>query len=179
MDVEARRSTWLTVEGVLLILLGIFALLAPLFAGLALAVTVGIILVVVGAVGLISAFAGRRHVHYGWSLASAAIALIVGLVILIWPLAGAAAFTLVLGAYLLFDGISMIMLALDHRRRSDRHWGWLLAAGIVDLLLAGVLITLSAAGSAVVIGFIVGLDLIVAGIALLMLHRRAARTAVL
>ncbi len=175
MDLAARRSTWLTVEGVLLIVLGLFALLAPLFAGLALAVTLGILLVVAGGIGLISAFAGRHHAHQGWSLLSAAIALVIGLVILIWPLAGAAGLTLLLGAYLLFDGVSLIGLALDHRRRADTAWGWLLVAGIVDLLLAGVVILLSATGSAVLIGFIIGLDLIVAGIALLMLHRRGGR----
>ena len=46
MAVAERRSTWLTIEGILLILLGVFALLAPLFAGLALALTLGILLVV-------------------------------------------------------------------------------------------------------------------------------------
>jgi uncharacterized membrane protein HdeD (DUF308 family) len=171
MDVAARRSTWLTIEGVLLIVLGIFALLTPLFAGLALALTIGILLTIAGVVGLISAIAGRNHAHQGWSLLSAAIALVIGLIMIISPLAGAAGLTLILGIYLLLDGISLIGLALDHRRRADRAWGWLLVAGIADLLLAGIVILLSAAGSAVLIGFIVGLDLILAGVALLMLHR--------
>jgi uncharacterized membrane protein HdeD (DUF308 family) len=171
MDAVARRSTWLTIEGVVLIVLGLFALLAPLFAGLALALTLGILLTVAGVVGLISAVAGRHHAHQGWSLLSAAIALIIGLVMIIWPLAGAAVLTLILGAYLLLDGISLIGLALNHRRRGDRAWAWLLVAGVVDLLLAGIIILLSASGSAMLIGFIIGLDLVLAGIALLMLHR--------
>jgi uncharacterized membrane protein HdeD (DUF308 family) len=174
MAVADRRSIWLTVEGVLLIVLGIFALLAPLFAGLALAITLGILLVVAGLIGLISAIAGRAHSHQGWSLLSAAIALFVGLFLLISPLGGAVAITLIIGAYLLLDGISLIGLSFDHRRRGDRAWGWLLLAGVVDILLAAFIVVLSAAGSAVLIGFIVGLDLILAGIALLMLHRRGA-----
>jgi len=178
MAVADKRSTWLTIEGVLLIVLGVFALLAPLFAGLALAVTLGVVLVVAGAIGLITAFAGRNHAHHGWSLASAAIALVVGILILVWPLAAAAGLTIVLGAYLLLDGISLIMLSLDHRRRGDRRWGWLLVSGVVDLLLAAVLITLSAVGSTVLVGIIVGFDLILAGIALLMIHRTAGRLAI-
>jgi uncharacterized membrane protein HdeD (DUF308 family) len=179
MAVADKRSTWLTIEAILLIVLGVFALLAPLFAGLALAVTLGVVLVAAGVLGLIAAYAGRGHAHQGWSLASAAIALIVGVLVLVWPLAAAAGLTIVLGAYLLLDGVSLIMLSLDHRRRGDRRWGWLLVSGVVDLLLAGVLITLSAVGSTVLVGFIVGLDLILAGIALLMLHRSGRRAAVL
>jgi len=174
MAMAERRSTWLTIEGVLLILLGIFALLSPLFAGIALALTLGILLVVAGAVGLISAFAGRAHSHQGWSLVSAIIALVVGLLLLVSPLSGAVAITLVIGAYLVLDGISLIGLSLDHRRRGDRAWAWLLVAGIVDIILAAFIVMLTGAGSAVLIGFIVGLDLIVAGVALLMLHRRGA-----
>lgn len=174
MAPSERRSTWFTIEGVLLIILGIFALLTPFFAGLALALTLGVLLVVAGLVGLVSAFTGRAHSHQGWSLLSAAIALVVGVLLLISPLLGTVAITLLIGAYLILDGISLIGLSLDHRRRGDRAWGWLLAAGIVDVILALFIVTLSAAGSAVLIGFIVGLDLIVAGVALLMLHRWAA-----
>ena len=174
MAVSERRSTWLTIEGVLLIVLGVFALMAPLFAGIALALTLGVLLVVAGAVGLISAIAAKDHSHQGWSLLSAVIALIAGLLLLASPLTGTVAITLLIGAYLLLDGISLIGLALDHRRRGDRAWAWLLAAGVVDIVLAAFIIFLSAAGSAVLIGFIVGLDLIVAGVALLMLHRRSA-----
>jgi uncharacterized membrane protein HdeD (DUF308 family) len=172
MAVSDRRSTWLTIEGILLIVLGGFALMAPLFAGIALALTIGILLVVAGAVGLISAIAGKDHSHQGWSLLSAVIALVIGALLLISPLTGAVAITLLIGAYLLLDGISLIGLALDHRRRGDRAWGWLLVAGVVDIVLAAFIVFLSAAGSAVLIGFIVGLDLIVAGVALLMIHRR-------
>jgi uncharacterized membrane protein HdeD (DUF308 family) len=179
MAVLDKRSSWLTIEGGLLIVLGVFALLAPLFAGLALALTLGIVLVVAGVIGLIAAFAGHAHAHRGWSLASAAIALIVGILFLAWPLGAAASFTIILGAYLLLDGISLVMLSLDHRRRGDRRWVWLLVSGIVDLALALVLVTLSAVGSAVLIGIIVGFDLILAGIALLMLHRGGGRVAVL
>ncbi len=178
MDIAPRRSAWLTIEAVILILLGVLALLAPLFAGMALALALGILLVVAGAVGLVSAFAGRRHSHQGWSILSAAIALIVGLIVIISPLAGAAGLALLLGAYLLLDGVTQIGLALNHRRRGDRAWGWLLLAGVVDLLLAGIVIMLSASGSATLIGFIIGLDLIIAGVALLMLHRIGGRVAI-
>ena len=173
----AGRSPWLTVEGVLLILLGIAALVMPLLAGLAATLVFAWILILTGLIGLVSAFAGRAHAHLGWSLASAVIALVIGVVLLVYPLAGAVALTTVIGVYLLLDGIALIGLALDHRKRGGGPWGWLLASGVIDLLLAALLVFMSAVGSAVLIGVLVGLSLIFAGIALLLVHRMAASTA--
>ncbi len=119
-------------------------------------------------------FAGyRAHVHPGWSLASAVIALVIGVVLLVYPLAGAVALTTVIGVYLLLDGIALIGLALDHRKRGIGPWGWLLASGLIDLLLAAFIVFMSAVGSAVLIGVMVGLSLIFAGIALLLVQRVA------
>jgi uncharacterized membrane protein HdeD (DUF308 family) len=155
----------------LLILLGIAAILMPLMAGLAATLVFAWILILTGMIGLISAFASRSHAHLGWSLASAVIALGVGAVLFFYPLAGAVALTLVIGAYLLLDGIALIGLALDHRRRGLPNWAWQLGSGAIDLALAVVIMFMSAIGSAVLIGVVVGLSLISAGVALLVLHR--------
>lgn len=171
----AGRSAWLTIEGVLLILLGIAALVMPLMAGLAATLVFAWILILTGMIGLISAFAGRDHAHLGWSLASAVIALVIGGVLLVYPLAGAVALTLIIGAYLFLDGVALIGLALDHRRRAISPWGWLLASGLIDLVLAAIILFMSAIGSAVFVGVIVGLSLIFAGIALLLVQRAATR----
>ena len=169
------KSPWLTIEGVLLILLGIAALVMPLMAGLAATLVFAWILILTGMIGLISAFAGRSHAHLGWSLASAVIALAIGVVLFLYPLAGAVALTTVIALYLFLDGVALIGLALDHRRRGIGPWGWLLASGVIDLALAVVIFFMSAIGSAALIGFIVGLSLIFAGIALLLVQRAAAR----
>lgn len=168
------KSPWLIIEGVLLIVLGVAAVLMPLMAGLAATLVFAWILILTGMIGLISAFAGRAHAHLGWSLASALIALVIGVILLVYPLAGAVALTIVIGAYLLLDGFALIGLALDHRRRGIGRWGWLLASGLIDLLLAAVILFMNAIGSAVLIGVIVGLSLIFAGAALLAVHRVAA-----
>jgi uncharacterized membrane protein HdeD (DUF308 family) len=165
------RSPMLTAEAVLLIVLGIAALLLPLAAGLAASIVFGVILVLSGVLGLAAAFAsGGRHPR-GWSLLSAIIALVVGVVLLVNPLAGALGLTLLLSVYLLVDGFALIGLALNHRRRVTGRWSWLLGSGILDVVLAVILILLNAVGSAVVIGFIVGIDLIAAGIALFLFQR--------
>ena len=171
MAVATARSPLLMLEAVLLILLGIAAVALPLFAGLLVGTFIGVLLLISGVVGLVSAFSGGAHVHRGWSIASAAIALLVGLLILFYPLAGTSLLTFFLGLYLILDGVALIGLALDQRKRGSSRWGLLLASGVVDIILAVVLFALGGLGSAVVVGIVVGIDLIFAGVALLLLHR--------
>jgi uncharacterized membrane protein HdeD (DUF308 family) len=167
------RSPWLIIEGVLLVVLGIAALVMPLMAGIAATLVYAWILILTGIIGLVSAFAGRSHAHFGWSLASAILALVIGVIVLLYPLAGAVAVTLIIGAYLILDGIALIGLALDHRRQGGGPWGWLLVSGLIDLVLAAIILFMSAIGSAVFIGVVVGISLVFAGVGLLMFHARA------
>lgn len=172
MSETTPRSPWLSIEGLLLIALGLAALLMPMMAGLAATLVFAWILILSGMIGLISAFAGRAHSHMGWSLASAAVALVIGAVLFLYPLAGAVGLTLVVGFYLLLDAVALIGLGLDHRRRGLPNWTWLLGSGLVDLALAAVILFMSAIGSAVLIGLAVGLSLMAAGAAMLAAHWR-------
>jgi uncharacterized membrane protein HdeD (DUF308 family) len=178
MAVEHPRSAWLTIEGVVLIVLGAAALVAPLIAGLATAFFVGWLLIMAGILGFLSAFAGRAHVHLGWSIVSAIVALVVGVLLILFPLVGTLGLALLIAAYLLLDGVALIGLSLDQRKKQAKAWGWLLVSGIVDIVLAAVIVFLSAVGSAVFIGIIIGIDLIIAGIALIAVHRTAAASTV-
>jgi uncharacterized membrane protein HdeD (DUF308 family) len=176
LTITQGKSVWLTVEGLLLIVLGVLSLVSPLFAGLAIAVVFGWLLVMVGVVGLVAAFAGRDHAHMGWSLASAAIALIVGLILVFDPLIAAEILSILIGAYLLLDGISLIGFGLDQRKRGARAWGWMIGAGVLDLALAAILFSLGGIGPTILVGVVVGVDLIIAGAALLILHRADRRS---
>jgi uncharacterized membrane protein HdeD (DUF308 family) len=177
MTADLKRSPWLTIEGGVLIILGIAALLLPVAAGITLSLVIGLILIASGLVGAIAASTGHAHAHRGLGLASAIVALAVGFLLIFFPLAGPVGLTILLGAYLFVDGVLLIGMAMDHRKRGSARWGWLLASGIVDLVLAAILLLLSGAGSAALIGIVVGVDLILAGIALLLVHRANMRDA--
>ena len=169
--VAAKPSAWFTIEGVALVVLGLLALLAPFVAAVAAVSVLGFLIVMAGVLGLVSTFAGKSHTHRTWSLVSSLIALFAGLLIAFNPVAGASALVLLVAAYLLFDGVSLIMLALDQRRRAAHRWGWLLAAGIADIVLAVLVMMLGPLGSTLLIGVIVGVDLLIAGVALIALGR--------
>jgi len=93
----------------------------------------------------------------------------VGLLLLGWPFQGTLSLTAVLIAFLLIEGIATILYALEHRRGLFGRWGWLFASGIVDVILAVILI-ISLPGAALwALGLLVGINLIFGGWVLILM----------
>ena len=177
----AVRRHWVLFlsEGILLVVLGILALLAPVMASVAATVFFGWILFLSGLLGLISTIRARRAPGVWWSLVSALIGMAAGVLLLGWPVLGALSLTAVLIAFLFAEGIVSIMYALEHRNALSGRWGWMLASGIIDVTLA-VLLFLGLPGTALwALGLILGINLIFGGWALIFmaLHARPTSTA--
>jgi len=177
----AIRRHWVLFlcEGILLVVLGILALLAPVVASVAATVFFGWILFLSGLLGLISTIRARRAPGVWWSLVSALIGMAAGVLLLGWPVLGALSLTAVLIAFLFAEGIVSIMYALEHRNALSGRWGWMLASGIIDVTLA-VLLILGLPGTALwALGLILGINLIFGGWALIFmaLHARPTSTA--
>jgi membrane protein HdeD len=171
IETMAAKSNWLTIEGWALIVLGALAIIFPFFTGLAFGVFLGWLLIMVGVLGIVSAIAGRAHAHLGWSVASAVVAIVAGLLLAFHPLAASVAITLIVAAYLLIDGVALVALGLDQKKRGVSRWHFVVGAGVVDILLGVLILVLAGAGSAILVGVIIGIDLIIAGVGLLAAHR--------
>jgi uncharacterized membrane protein HdeD (DUF308 family) len=104
---------------------------------------------------------------FWWSLVSAALAIAVGIILLARPVQGTLTLTIVVGAYFLAEGVTTIMYALEHRRELSRRWGWMLTAGIMDIIVAGIIVA-GLPGSALwAIGLLVGINLLFGGASLI------------
>ena len=121
MAVEHPRSAWLTIEGVVLIVLGAAALVAPLIAGLATAFFVGWLLIMAGILGFLSAFAGRAHVHLGWSIVSAIVALVVGVLLILFPLVGTLGLALLIAAACVLAGLALAPFLLRTKETAEEE----------------------------------------------------------
>jgi uncharacterized membrane protein HdeD (DUF308 family) len=163
------REHWGTVfiEGILLVLLGFVAILVPILAGILTAVLVGWLLVFAGVLGLWTSWSMRNVNGNGWAMLSSVLALVIGAAFFVWPISGLITLALTLGAYLTVDGVVTIALALQYRRAKSTSWGWMLMNGILDLLLATAIIMFLPGVGAWLIGVIVGIDLVFAGISLI------------
>jgi uncharacterized membrane protein HdeD (DUF308 family) len=86
------------------------------------------------------------------------------------------ALALVIAAWLVLDGVSSLMIALDLRRKGRASWGWSAVSAVVDWLLAVGIFVLAPLGGVLVVGVVVGIDLIFGGGALLMVAAAARHT---
>lgn len=163
-------------EGIVLFLLGLAAILIPAVATFAVALLIGWILLLSGVVGLISTFRMRGSPGFGWSLLSAVIGIAAGVILLMNPVSGAVSLTLILTVFLLFEGIASIMLALSHRHGFAARWAMLLFSGVVDLILAAMIIAGLPGTAAWAIGLLVGINLVFGGSALISMALHARST---
>lgn len=163
------------VEGIVLVILGIGAIVLPLMAGLAVTVILGWLFLVGGIVGLVATIRTRGAPGFNWSLLSGIVAVAAGLVLLWNPLTGLVTLTYVLVAYFIADGIFIIALAISHRRELVGRWEWMLFNGIIDLILAAIIVSGLPGTLAWALGLLVGIDLVFGGIALIGIANAARR----
>jgi uncharacterized membrane protein HdeD (DUF308 family) len=173
---ESLHAHWVIflLEGIVLIVLGLMAVALPMLATLAVAILIGWLLLVSGAVGLVTSIWMRRASGVLWSLLSAILGVAAGIVLLWWPLSGALSLTVILTAFLTIEGIFSIMYALEHKRDLSGRWGMMLLSGIVDLILAAMIFLGLPATAAWAIGLLLGINLIFGGstLAAMALHAR-------
>src|SRR6185437_5069571 len=123
----AVREHWkaFLFEGILLAILGLAAIIVPPLASLAVTIFLGWMFLISGIGGLIITFWARQMPGFWWSLISAALAVLAGIVLLMRPVQGTLTLTIVVGAYFLAEGVATIMYALEHRRELSQRWGWM------------------------------------------------------
>jgi uncharacterized membrane protein HdeD (DUF308 family) len=80
---------------------------------------------------------------------------------------GTLTLTIVVGAYFLAEGVTTIMYALEHRRELSKRWSWLLVSGIMDLLIAAIIIAGLPGSAEWAIGLLVGINLLFGGASLI------------
>jgi uncharacterized membrane protein HdeD (DUF308 family) len=172
------REYWVLflVEGIILVALGLAAITIPVIATLAVALFLGWLFLISGVVGLVTTFWMRQAPGFWWSLLSAVLAIVAGVILIGWPVSGAVSLTLVLIVFFVIEGVASIMLAIEHRRRLSGRWGWLLASGIVDIVLAGLLLVGLPGTASWALGLLVGINMLFGGASLIAmaLHARAA-----
>jgi uncharacterized membrane protein HdeD (DUF308 family) len=159
---DAKAAKWV---GVLLLIAGFLALVAPLGAGLSLTVMIGVLLLMSGAAQLVLVFKSGSFGEGLLLAIFAALSLIAGGYMLTQPLSGLVTLTLFLAGYFIASGIVQIIGAFG--ARPDQGWGWLLFGGIISFML-GVMIWRQFPISGVwAVGTLVGVQLMMSGLTLI------------
>jgi uncharacterized membrane protein HdeD (DUF308 family) len=152
---------WYLALGLALVLAGIYAIYEATAATTASVIVIGAVVFIAGILQLIGAFMARGAGHVVLLLLVGALDIIVGLMLVQHPTAGALTITLLLAALFVFSGIFRFVSALWLQ---FPYCGWAAFSGLVSLAL-GVLLWMQWPVSGLwFIGLAVGVNFIFAGI---------------
>jgi uncharacterized membrane protein HdeD (DUF308 family) len=166
---ETLRAHWkmFLIEGIVLVILGALAIVLPPFATLAVTILLGWLFLISGVFGLYSTYMMRHAPGFWWSLLSAALAILAGGILLAQPARGALTLTFVLIVFFIIEGLVSIMFALSNRNELPGRWSWMLVSGVIDLVLAAIIIAGLPLSAAWAIGVLVGINMLMGGGALI------------
>jgi uncharacterized membrane protein HdeD (DUF308 family) len=159
-----RHSLWYLIQGALMVLGGVLALIYPIVSSVAVVLFLGWLLIISGVVQGISLI-GAQHVPHLWlQLISVVLSVIVGMLFIRQPGEGLLAITLLLIVFFMVEGISKLVFALTIR--PFPNWGWVLASGVIGILLSLFLWASLPVTAIWLLGVLLGIHLICEGAAL-------------
>ena len=175
-EILTRRNEELFWGGIALAALGVAALVFPAAASFAVALMVGWLLVLTGAVTIFNAFTVEGTGPFFGELSIGLLKLAFGVYLFRHTDVGILALTLLLATVFVVDGAVQVALAFEARPMEE--WIWLLLAGLVSVGV-GLLIAvgLPSKFSLVALGAYMGISFLSTGIARIALSRRLSALA--
>jgi membrane protein HdeD len=167
------NANYLLLLGIALLIFGCMAIATPAVAGTSVVMVIGAILVVSGVAQFFHGFRENSWTSKFLSLILGAITLLGGLAVLAHPLLGLTALTLVLAIYFVVGGLWKIFASFSFRPAA----GWLavLASGVIDLALGFLIWRQWPLSGLWAIGVLVGANLVATGVSLLLLSSTVRR----
>jgi uncharacterized membrane protein HdeD (DUF308 family) len=148
--------------GAALVVLGIGAIVFPMFSTLVAAMLVGWVLLISGIVLLGGSFSIHGTGPFFGALLLSLLTLASGAYLLVNPLGGASVITLMMGVVFLFQGVFEISFAFA--MRPNASWVGMLLSGLASLVIATLIVAGCPAISVVVLGILLGVNLISSGV---------------
>lgn len=154
-------------SGLLLVGLGIAGLILPNIATGVVETWVSLLLIFAAGAKLSNAFSTREQEGFVWKLLLGILYLATGAMLLIYPRVGILSLTLVLGTFLLTEGVFELFLAFKIRNRTN--WTWVLVNGIITLVLGAMIWFGWPYNAPWLLGTLVGVSVLFTGISRTML----------
>ncbi len=160
----SRRGTMF---GIITVILGILAMMAPMVSGITVSLMVAMLLIIAGIFRLMWAFGAETFGKGALTFLIGGLTLLAGILVLIRPMVGLMSLTLLLAAYFIVDGIFEIIGSFQVK--PAQGWGWLLFGGIVSVLLGWMIWRGWPVSGTWAIGILVGIKLLFAGMEMIFL----------
>lgn len=163
-NIQRHRGVFI-VEGIIFILLGCLAVALPHIFTLAIELLVGWLFLIAGLFLLFRVFKMSEDPSFWTTFISALLNIVIGVLLIAYPLAGVLSLTMLLIAYFVIDGIAKTLLSF--RLKPLRNWAWVLISGLLSLALAALLIGGWPGTAAWAIGLLVGINMLFTGFSLI------------
>ena len=156
------KSGWIIALGVVYLVCGLIALGSVIFATVATVYFVGIMMIVAGAAEVFNSFQIKTWGKFLVWLLLGILYILAGFATFDNPLLAAALLTLLLGVALAASGVVRIVLGFSMRQGTP--WMWVVASGLITLLLGLVILVHWPISSLYILGLFLGIDLVFAGV---------------
>ena len=156
-----KNAGWLVALGWLTVFAGFMSILSPMIGGIAVSVLIGIAMAIAGFARTVGVFHAGSFGQGALALIGGIFTFVAGVVLVTRPGIGLASLTLLLGIYLLVDGISGAVLAFHVR--PENGWGWMLFSAVLGVLLGILLLREWPLSGLWAIGTLVGVNLLFTG----------------
>jgi uncharacterized membrane protein HdeD (DUF308 family) len=175
MGAVKRASGWSLGLGVLMIILGLIAIIEPWIVGT----------FIVYVIGWSAIFNGVAQIFYGIKAHSGGrtvleiilglVYIVAGVYLIMHPIGGLLAITLLLASFLLVYGVVALVLAFH--MRPLQGWGWMLVDALVTILLGILIWAHWPMNSEWVVGTLFGISIFMSGISRVMISLAFRRVA--
>ncbi|MCP4320074.1 MAG: HdeD family acid-resistance protein [Hyphomicrobiales bacterium] len=157
---------WLIAIGIVSLIGGFLCFANPFAATITVDYIAAFIFMLVGIGQIVQAFSVRGSGGFLWTLAVGILSLLVGVMLVGNPIAGAASLTVLVGILLFFLGAAKIAFSMSMRPASG--WGWVTVSGIFSIVLGVLIFAEFPWAAATVLGLFLGVELTFNGVALLL-----------
>src|SRR5215472_7316750 len=172
-EIERRSNRWFILGAIVMVVAGALAIALPLATTAALSIVLAWLLIAAGIGHLIAAFRFETFASFIWELLVATAAIFAGAFMRTHPTMAPVTLAFVLAILFLASGISEF--ALFFRIRSAPHSGWILLNAAVDIIIGLVIMRNWPANSLWLLGVLVGISLLVAGISRLVFSMKVGQ----
>jgi uncharacterized membrane protein HdeD (DUF308 family) len=166
---------WMLALGILFIVAGVLAFVAPFIAGLVVTTIVGVVIFIAGIAQIIQAWRMRSWGGFLWQLIIGIVLLLGGIAIYVNPVVGALTLTLFVAAMFIAKGV--FQLVLGFRLRPHDGWGWIVTSGVIAVLVGLMIWVQWPMSTAYALGTLAGISLAFTGWSYVMIALAARRIA--
>jgi len=169
-----KNRGWLMFMGIVMVLLGFVGLSMEVALTVVSVLYFGFLILFGGIVMLIDAFQAGEWKSKVWHVLIALVYIAAAIVMVTDPAASAVWITLFLASFFVITGVFRLMVGFQSRG-SVANWGWIVFAGLISIVLGGIIFAGWPVSGLWVIGMFVAIELILQGFSMISIAR-AMRT---